>query len=342
MGAWDEFGDAVTSAVNHMRNDPDPLNDRELADLDQYVLRILAATAQSSSLRLDPDRPEFLPILDSVRYLGASGPDIDYDVAALRPGGRYRISGRRGEATFVGIAVYAGAEDKGATAIVESVDVDRIVAPDGTFVYEFQNPEAARVIVRQYFHDRDAQSGGSWSIERLDTPASGTLGHPTSAEMAGRVANVCKSIMWNARLNVLWTPERRAHPNEFVRLSSDDIVAAIPNPDVVYSFAWWKRSPDEAVVIEFVPPRTDYWSLQLCDRWFQCQPDRRSNLHDRQVRAKPDGSVVLVIADGDPGHPNWLDCAGHEVGTAFFRWLHADIDVQPTCRTVKVADVKNL
>ncbi len=340
MTVWDEFGAAVAFAARHMADDRDPVNDRERADADQYLLRILAATAQSSTLRLDPDRPEFLPMLDSVRYLGAAGPDIDYDVAALRPGGRYRISGNRGGATYVGIAVYAGAGAAGATAIVRSVDVDDVVASDGSFAFEFEHPEAARVIVRQYFHDRGTQERGEWTITRLDGSPSPRAGLASAAEMAGRAANVAKSVRWNAQLNALWTPERREHPNEFVRQTSDDIVAAVPNPDVVYSFSWWKREEDEVVVIDLVPPATAYWSLQICDRWFQCFPDRRTNLNDREVVVNADGSVRLVISDGDPGHPNWLDCGGHRTGTAFFRWLHADIDRQPTCRVVKTSELR--
>ena len=46
----------------------------------------------------------------------------------------------------------------------------------------------------------------------------------------------------------------------------------------------------------------------------------------------------LVLADGDPGHPNWLDTSGHRVGTVFFRWLHADPAVMPTCRVIPAAD----
>ena len=53
-----------------------------------------------------------------------------------------------------------------------------------------------------------------------------------------------------------------------------------------------------------------------------------------QVEPEADGSVRIVIADGDPGHPNWLDTCGHRVGILFFRWLHADPEVLPTCTVV--------
>lgn len=90
----------------------------------------------------------------------------------------------------------------------------------------------------------------------------------------------------------------------------------------------------EALAVELVPPETRYWALQLCDRWYQCFPDRRTNLNDQQVTHEPDGSVRIFVADGDPGRANWLDTGGHRVGIMFFRWLHADPEVMPTCKVI--------
>lgn len=339
---WSEVEEAVAFAVECVNGDRDPLNDRERADGNQYVLRMMAAVAQSSTVRLDPDRPGFLTMLDTVRYLGAAGPDIDYDVSSVRPGATYRITGRRGGASYVGIAVYAGAGESGATAIVRSVDVDSIVAADGTFRYEFSHPDAARVIIRQYFHDRSVQARGEWTIEKCDGAVSGPVAYASAVEMDFRIAGMARSLRWNAQLNRLWTPERRERPNEFVRQTSDDIVAAIPNPDVNYSFTWWRVAEGEVGVIDLTPPETVYWAAQLCDRWFQCFPERSTNLNDRQVVRRPDGSVRIVIADSNPGTDNWLDNGGHRTGVVFFRWLHADVTKQPRIRVMSVAEFAEL
>ena len=363
VSPWQEVSDALSFAVSRIEGDPDPLNDRERADGNLYVMRMLTAVTQSTTLTLDPDRPSFLTMLDGVRFVGAAGPDIDYDVAAVRPEMKYCISGQRGDATFVGICVYAGAGAAGASAIVASVDVDDIVNDEGGFKWEFSHPEAARVIVRQYFHDRLSQARGSWTIERVDAGsgarAVGVLSAGAGAgaaaaagriparpmgpaEMDARIANAAKSLQWNAQLNQLWTPERREFPNEFVRQTCDDIVAAIPNPDVMYSYTWWKVAEDEVLVVDFTPPETAYWALQLCDRWYQCFPDRRSNINDREVVVNPDGTVRIVISDGDCGAENWLDTSGHRIGIMFFRWLHADVSEQPKCRVIKRSEVATM
>lgn len=344
-GAWSSFDEALRFAVSRVVDDPDPLNDREAADGHQYVVRMVAAVGESALLTFDPERPAFLPMLDSVRYLGASGPDIDYDVAMVLPGRRHRVHGTRGDASFVGIAVYAYAGEQGATGIVASVDVDDLVDDDGHFSYEFAHVDATRVIVRQYFHDRAAQARGSWAIEVVDGPDLGVVADsprrlPTTGAIAARVENAARSLRWNAGLNQLWSPALRATPNVFVRQTPQEIVAAVTNPDVMYAFSWWRVGEGEALVIDFVPPVTRYWGLQLCDRWFQCFPDRRSNVNDRGVVPEPDGSVRIVLADGDVGAKNWLDTSGHRIGTMFFRWLHADPENLPTCRVVPAADVR--
>ena len=340
-GSWARLGDALSFAVSRIEDDPDPLNEREAADGHQYVMRMLTAVADSALLTVDPRRPAFMPMLESVRYVGASGPDIDYDVALVLPGVRYRIAGERGSASFVGIAVYAQAGEQGASGIVAAVDVDEITGPEGSFVYEFDHPDSARVIIRQYFHDRSTQHRGHWTIDQVppSPQEGGVVTRPTVAAMTERVVNAAESLRWNAQLNQLWSPERRATPNAFVRQTPDEIVAAITNPEVVYAFSWWRLEAGEALEIAFTPPETPYWGLQICDRWFQCYPDRRMNLNDQQVRYEPDGSVRLFLADGDPGHPNWLDTSGHRVGTMFFRWLHADPEVLPTCRVLSARDV---
>ena len=335
---WEEVSNALAFAVARVENDADPLTEREEADGHQYVMRILAAVAESSLLTFDPAHPAFMSMRESVRYLGAAGPDIDYDVALVAPDCRYRVTGVRGGATFVGVCVYRHAGDTGATEIVASVDVDDIVAPDGTFAYEFADPDAARVIVRQYFHDR--ATGARFVVDRAPRGCLGStrIVRTTTADArrdARRIANAAQSIRWNAELNQLWTPQLRAQPNRFVRQTSDDIAAAVSNPDVMYATTWWRLAAGEALTVDFTPPDTRYWALQLCDRWFQCFPDRRTNLNDHQVAREPDGSVRIVVADGDPGTANWLDTGGHRTGVMFFRWLHADPDILPTCTVVE-------
>lgn len=337
--AWHHVREAIDVAFTRIHHDQDPLNDRERCDGDRYLQHIVATAAQYSLLVTDPAQPAFIPPLPSSRWLGASGPDIDYDVANVRPGVRYRITGTRGGSSYVGICVYANDPSGTAQAMVDNVDVDALVEADGHFMFEFAHPAATRVIIRQYFHDRTTQERGEWTIDCLDALPETVVDLPSPTEVTGRITMIANSIRWNAQLNQLWGADLRARPNQLVLQRAEDIVAAVPNPDVTYAFGWWRLEPDERLEITVTPPPDPttcrYWGLQICDRWFQSHPDRRMNLNDRSVQSSPDGTIRMVLSETDPGHPNWLRTYGHTTGTMFFRWLHFTPDVLPACRLVR-------
>ena len=333
---WVPVAEAIRFAAGCIEFDPDPLNDRERADGHRYVQYMVSTAVQFSLLDVNPSRPEFIPPLEPTRWLGASGPDIDYDVAVVQPGVRHRIVGQRGGSSYVGICVYANDGERGATAMVENVDVDTIADASGRFEFEFEHPQAARVIIRQYFHDRSTQTRGSWSIERRDDAKPFDLSQ-SPAVVAAKVARMVDTIRWNAQLNQLWGADLRDSPNRLVLQTAEEIVAAVPNPDVMYAFGWWRLNSDEALEVTLTPPSDcRYWSLQVGDRWFQAHPDRNMNINDRQVVANSDETVTIVLSERDPGRPNWLGTHGHTLGTMFFRWLHHTPTQAPLCRVVSV------
>ena len=201
-------------------------------------------------------------------------------------------------------------------------------------MYEFEHPAAVRVIIRQYFHDRSTQEHGEWTIERL-VPAPSMDLSQNPAVVAARIERMVDTIRWNAQLNQLWGADLRDSPNRLVLQTAEEIVAAVPNPDVMYAFGWWRLNPDQALEVTLTPPENcRYWSLQVGDRWFQAHPDRNMNINDRNVRPNADGTVTIVLSERDPGRPNWLGTYGHTLGTMFFRWLHHTPDLVPECRVV--------
>ena len=44
-----------------------------------------------------------------------------------------------------------------------------------------------------------------------------------------------------------------------------------------------------------------------------------------------------MIADRDPGHPNWVSTQGHEAGRIWLRWFYpSETPERPTTRVVNV------
>jgi len=336
QGAWKTVQDAIEFAWRRIHEDVDSLNDREIADGERYLQYIVSTAAQYSLLSAGTDEPVFLPPIETSRWLGASGPDIDYDVANVEPNTRYRITGDRGGSTYVGICVYANDAKGTAQAIVDNVDVETLADIDGSFTYEFEHPAATRVIIRQYFHHRPSQRRGKWKIERVIPGARYEQKPPSPQEVTERVAMMAHSIRWNAQLNQLWGADLRSTPNRLTLQSAQDIVGAVPNPDVTYAFGWWRLEPGQRLEISVTPPSPmnscRYWGLQICDRWFQSHPDRQMNMNDRQAQPNANGTVTLILSEDNPRHPNWLGTFGHSTGTMFFRWLHHTPTSVPTCR----------
>ena len=68
---------------------------------------------------------------------------------------------------------------------------------------------------------------------------------------------------------------------------------------------------------------------------------RHHRIHTNKHLAsyEDDGSIRLVVAHTDPGHPNWLETTGHTSGTMCFRWVQAEEHPQPRTRLVKLSSL---
>jgi hypothetical protein len=108
----------------------------------------------------------------------------------------------------------------------------------------------------------------------------------------------------------------------------------------------WKLAPDEALLIEVVPPTPcAYWDVQIGNLWYESFDYRRrfSGICDAQAARNPDGSATLVVSEQDPGVRNWLETAGHRQGHLAVRWQLTDGQLPlPRTRVVKAAEVARL
>ena len=89
-------------------------------------------------------------------------------------------------------------------------------------------------------------------------------------------------------------------------------------------------------------PECRAWNLQTDNYWMESLDYRYHRIHLNKHTAKyrADGGVTMVLAHRDPGVDNWLDTAGHRLGTLCFRWIGAKEFVHPTTRVVKLKDLQ--
>ena len=108
--------------------------------------------------------------------------------------------------------------------------------------------------------------------------------------------------------------------------------------NMVYNIA-----DDEAVIVEHEDPGPVYWGFQLADSYARGTDPAffHSSLNAKQARKDADGRYRVVVANHDPGVPNWLDTAGRMTGILRLRQYHQQKDVAtPTATKVKLADVR--
>jgi hypothetical protein len=115
------------------------------------------------------------------------------------------------------------------------------------------------------------------------------------------------------------------------------------DPNIRIWLGLWELDPDQALVIEVTAPQCDYWNFQLGNIWAESldYQFRRVHLNSGGAELRDDGSVQIVVAHRDPGHPNWIDTAGHEHGTMCVRWVRATSYPEPRCRVVKLSELED-
>jgi hypothetical protein len=114
------------------------------------------------------------------------------------------------------------------------------------------------------------------------------------------------------------------------------------DPNIRIWLGLWELADDEALVIEMTPPECQYWNFQLGNIWAESLDYRfrRVHINNGQAKLREDGSLQLVVSSENPGHPNWMDTAGHRHGTMCVRWVLADHHPEPKCRVVKRSELE--
>jgi hypothetical protein len=129
------------------------------------------------------------------------------------------------------------------------------------------------------------------------------------------------------------------------QFSTDDAFWRITgaNSRTRFQDAYWALREGEAMVIDLDSvPACDSWSLGLTNAWMESLDFRffPINLNSTSAQYGDDGSLRIVIADGDRGQSNWLDTGGHRHGAMLWRWNGVqDLPALPRVTLVPIASL---
>lgn len=138
-------------------------------------------------------------------------------------------------------------------------------------------PETGLLIVRQTFLDRANEKSADLRIERTDGPH-----EPVPLTAAGVVEGLRDAGTLVAGASLLfakWARDFQRHSNALPRFDQEVSNQAGGDPNIAYYHSHWRLGPDEALVIDVVPPPCRHWNFQLNNYWMESLDYRFFTIH---------------------------------------------------------------
>jgi len=352
--AWDEFCESLKGARGALFRETSPGNAFDRAEGYRHLSRLLRVALERFVEHADPTHPRFYQMARADAKLGADNPDCRYQNCALDGGREYRLRGRRGTSTYLGIGTYYGSYGdggpSGCSGYMDSADL--VCDADGRFEIRLSQkpqpgnwlpltPDTSMVLIRETFLDRTRETAGKFTIERINGPKKP---RPLTAERLEKgLLGAAAFVKGTAKTFADWAVELRQRPNEIWTADQTRFIRGGGDPNIFYLFGYWEIGADEALVIDTEVPECELWNIQIDNYWYESLEYRHLPvcLNSQTARYNKDGSLTMVLAHEDPGVPNYLDTGGHAAGTLLLRWTRAKTHPLPQCKLVKVASLKS-
>ena len=361
--------EAQQAAVAAMRDADVPRTPADDAEGYRWVTRLTSLAQDWFVEKADPLHPVLFIAQGEYRKLMVDNPDVQYRFSPIDDARRYRLTGTRGEAAYVGLT-FGTPIGKGAvggrTGTTTQTHLDAFeLGPNGEVDVTFGpgpapdpvpanwieiEPGTGQLAVRETFFDKRTERPADLQLELVDDVAPPVLSPDELVEklqfaslfvqfVAATVVQMWKDTEHN--VNRLGGQSGAAHVQE-----QDDEVRSHSNAEMDYHGGRWVLGEDEALVITVDPPAGDflYWGLTVANPWMESYDYRYTTtaLNNRRAVRSEDGAWRMAISPRDPGIRNWLDTAGRREGYMLVRWVLADRPPHPRCELVPIDRVRGL
>lgn len=353
--AWEEFCDRLKLAGSALMHEGAPRDPFQQAEGVRYLSRLTRAGLEAFVEYGDPEFPVFRRMVHETVKMGADNPDNHYYNAQISGKYEYRITGKRNTVHYLGFFTQNG--NYGTTGGLSPCGVlehrDLVLEDDGSFEIILSrekrgknwlktDEETGLVMLRQTFFRRDEEIPAEVHIERIG--GSGRPSPITTKHVDEGLETAALFVAGAPLLFARWAKGFQKHTNKLPLFDPETSNAAGGDANIIYHHSHWKLAPDEALVIEVMPPECDSWNFQLNNYWMESLDYRYFNICISKGNAvfNDDGSVRLIVAHRDPGQPNWIETCGHNEGTMCWRWYRLAVGaapVEPNCTVIKLKDI---
>ncbi len=365
--AWGEFCDLLKLAGETLTRPGTPEDlDTRMEGL-RYLTRLTRAALETFVEHADPKAPVLMQVVHETAKMGADNPDNHYLNAAIDGASTYRLTGKRNTVHWLEFATQRGSYGQSGgmppTGRLDGVDLnldadgrfDVIVSADapearadGTTPDWLQmTAETGTLIVRQSLLDAEREELAEIHLVRLGDDGEPATDGPSPLDAESLVNGLLTAgifVPGAAGIFAEWAEGFTDHVNELPRFDPELSTRMGGVPEIAYYHSYWRLGPDECLVIEATAPKIDHWNFQLDNHWMESLDYRNERIHVNQATAavEDDGSLRVVVAHDDPGHPNWITTQGHAFGTMCWRWVRPEggEPPQPSCRVVKLVELR--
>jgi hypothetical protein len=357
--AWDSFTDQlhqlgseiIAKLPDRLRNNPQVQQEAGRLLLEAVAARTIQAISG------DGDHPVFLPALNVTLNVGQPNADTTYRSTPITAGGAYRLRGEAGSLRIFNLGEFSLPLASSGAPIPTPIYHDfKTLHLDGAGHFDVilstarppgyhgdwwqLAPATTSLLIRQVAFDWATERDPRISIERLDKPVERP--RPDAAELDRRLRELAASIGSSALIFVDHVEglRRQGYLN---RLHEFDVSHLGGLPTQFYFEGAYEIQPDEALIVEAkVPSGCLYWSIILTNDIFETTDwyNNQSSLNGSQARVDNDGVVRYVVANKDPGVPNWLDTSGYLSGAIQGRWNECSDKPIPAVRRVALTEVR--
>lgn len=352
---WEDFCDELKAAGAVVQRELGPDNAFDRAEGYRYLTRLLRGALESFMEYKDPAFPVLRCACHETIKMGADNPDNYYMSTPVRADYEYRLIGKRGTVDYLGFSTVNNQYGRGGgmetTGFLDSRHME--VAEDGSFEIILSKEKKPgnwvpmtdatnQINVRQTFQDRENEIRAEIRIERLgadkDRPA------PLTPKQLQRNLLAAGAFVKNtSTLFANWVESFIPDTNAMPPADQAFCQAIGGDPNIYYFHNNWQLADDECLVITAEKiPQCQTWNFQLDNWWMESLDYRYHKIHVNKHTAhyETDGSVKVIVAHQDPGHPNWIETAGHNLGSMCWRWIGAEEHPGLKTQVLKLADFR--
>ena len=363
MQAWDLFMLRMQSLgqrlladdlATHFSGGGFPMGtDRDRSDAVRQMAHMLV---EGLSIQFDHSDPEF-PSLKVVNTdtTGWGGPNVDnkYLRASIRGDATYRLSGNLQGVRDIALQSSKGDLHLGQVGASKTLDKAALsLDAQGDFSITISAqpqtegdwlPLAADhtlLSIRVYFADWTQDRDGRFYLAKV-----GNEGRSPEILTEALVAQrLTKAAEWIEGSLIGWQRWMQAATwRDKVNTVSPPRSVDGGSSNMAYGSLPFDLAPDEAMIIELLPPPADYWSFQTYTHaWFDAgdYANRLTSLNMTQAYHSPDGKVWFVLAHRDPAVPNWIDTESRQRALLTHRWMKAEQAPQLRAQRVPFAELR--